>query len=210
MPAPAKLSLHEFDSEPFRDPRSSALPAFDPESSRPSTRPFDMRRGNELRIWHEALIDYMLLHPGVTHTDLARKFEVSEQYVGNVTRSDAFQRELAARRASLTEHVQATITERLHGLFHKSVDKMEKQLQIDPNISHGETRETMKAALEGLGYSSGGASGSREPSNQTVNILISKEDLANARNSIGRAPRAIASEQEDDTSEVEISPAAAE
>lgn len=139
-----------------------------------------------LRVWQDALIDFMLLNPSAARTDLARKFEVTEAHITHVMKSDSFQRELASRRASLTAAVERTISERLHGLFHRSVDKMEKQLELDSNISHGEVRETMKSALDGLGYSSGGASRGENKAQNTVNILITKEDLEVARGSIRR------------------------
>lgn len=132
---------------------------------------------------HDAIIDYMLLHPGKRMIDIAEHFGVSPAYLSTLRHSDNFSRELDARRARIAEKVEETTVARIRGLADSSLDIQRRRIESDPNIPIGEVRESCKMALEALGYSRSSSEGERR-SMTNIQINISKEDLEIARSRI--------------------------
>ena len=138
-----------------------------------------------LRFRQEAIIDFMLLNPAATNIRVAQHFGFSLAHLSTLMRSDAFTRELAARRASIRQRVEETTIERLRGLANASIANMHKQVTEDPAVPLAEVRETCSMALQFMGYSTNSvAANGREGSGPVQINIISSEDLALARERI--------------------------
>ncbi len=82
-----------------------------------------------LRWNHDLVIDTMLADPGLTQTDIARQFNVSNTWVSILVNSDAFKERLRERKAELMDPVlRASLEEKLNGIANTALDRLAKRL----------------------------------------------------------------------------------
>ena len=144
----------------------------------------------KLSWWHEAIIDWMLLHPEGRLGDCAREFRCTQSWLSIIVNSDVFQMRLAARRAELASEVGATVRDRLGGIAGQSLEAIAERLETEKaKIPIGELRETADMALSALGYGSKrGAGGGTGDTYNFLNVNhVSRDVLANAREKMQHA-----------------------
>lgn len=144
----------------------------------------------DLKVWMERMMDFLILHPRASRSEMAAAFEVTEQTITNVTKSDLFQMRLRQRQAGIAEKVDGSALNRLEnkimGLAENSVDvlsaAMEREQKLvaagQPGLNLDGVRETCDMALQRLGFGA-----PKGPTHQTqVNVLVvDKETLAASR-----------------------------
>jgi predicted transcriptional regulator len=78
---------------------------------------------------HVAMIDLILMNPGLSQNQLAAHFGLTASWVSQVLVSDAFQTAMAKRRAELIDPlVQATVEENFKALVARSLDVLQQKL----------------------------------------------------------------------------------
>lgn len=137
----------------------------------------------DLKLWHEMLMDYKILHPRAPNAELAAHFEVSEQMISMVTNTDMFKAQLADRRDRMALQVEGTAIGRLQNkvaaLAEKSLDRLMEAVTL-PDTPLDGVRDSCDMALKSLGF---GQSGGRQaaPAVSVSVVVVDKEVLANAR-----------------------------
>lgn len=131
-----------------------------------------------LRVWHEMLMDYMLLHPGATREEMAEVFQVSAQMITNVSTSDLFRYQLEQRRKARAEAVDQTVFEKLRDgvgqLAQVTVERL-TVAAVSGEMDLDGVRETADMALRAIGYSQSG--GAMRPQVEVKNVVIVDRDL---------------------------------
>lgn len=83
---------------------------------------------------HDAMIDLVLMKPGISQGEIGKYFGYTEAWVSRVFGSDAFQARLAERKTELVDPViLASVEEKLKGLVHQSLDILADKLQATRN-----------------------------------------------------------------------------
>jgi hypothetical protein len=137
------------------------------------------------RPWHEALLEFILLHPRASGQEIALYFNVTEAWVSTVKNSDAFQELWAKRRGEHFSRVSTNIAQKVTALAEITIDTLTDE--IEKSKRKGDVKiETLKEvgdmALKALGF---GNKGVQTPIG-TVNIhqnnfVVDKDTLARAR-----------------------------
>jgi hypothetical protein len=138
---------------------------------------------NRLRVWHEMLMDYILLHPRATRAEIGAAFDVSEQMVTNITTSDLFRYQLEQRRAKMAQEVDQTALDRLKNGVQRLAEVGIESLTaavVEGKADLDGIRDTTEMALKALGYGQSG-SGVRPDVRQTTVVVLDKDLLADAR-----------------------------
>lgn len=139
----------------------------------------------DLKLWHEVLMDEMILSPRISREELAEKFQTSVQYITNLTTSDLFQHKLAERRERMGRVVEDTALARLTGktarLAEVAIDKLTDTIvRPGSDITLEGVRDTAEMALKSLGFGQTTSRPGPAVVNQTV-VVIDRETLASAR-----------------------------
>jgi hypothetical protein len=83
---------------------------------------------------HDAMIDLVLMKPGIAQGEIAKYFGYTEAWVSRVMGSDAFQARLAERKTELVDPtILASLDEKLKGLVHQSIDILTDKLNASKN-----------------------------------------------------------------------------
>lgn len=140
-----------------------------------------------MKNWHLMIIDYVLLNPAATQQEIGDHFGYTRETVNLVMNSDLFQAKLEERREEFRAKVDGTAIDRLEGkiagLAEDSVDLLRDKIQQERAIiGLDATRETAEMALKALGY--GAPKISKTVNNNTQVVVVSKDDLARARERI--------------------------
>lgn len=143
----------------------------------------------KLRVWHEQLMDALILHPRASHEELAAMFNTSKQYVCNITTSDLFKLQLEQRRDERARMVDKSVVERLQGklgvLAEAAVERLTDAV-MDPQAPVEGVRDTCDMALRAIGF---GAPAARSaPIVQNTVVVLDREMLAEARAKMRGAP----------------------
>jgi hypothetical protein len=103
------------------------------------SRAATMGRIAKLRYSHEAMIDLLITHPGISQNTLALHFGYTPSWVSNIMASDAFQAKLAERRKEVIDPtVIATVEERIRGLTIQSLTVLREALEkpaVKPEVA---------------------------------------------------------------------------
>ncbi len=127
----------------------------------------------KVRYSHEAMIDLLIMNPGISQGLIAKHFGYTQSWVSTIMASDAFQVQLARRRHELIDPtIAATIEERFQALAEVSVNKLlehvnRPMMEIDPEI-------LIKAAA--LGAKALGIGGNAAPKT----IMVSSDERLEA------------------------------
>lgn len=101
---------------------------------------------------HDAMIDILIAHPGVTQNALAQHFGYTPAWVSRVVNSDAFQARLAVRKADLVDTTLVlSIEERLKTLVSASLDKLMDKLNSGV-ANFDQTLKAVEIGTKALGY----------------------------------------------------------
>ena len=166
----------------------------DPSIPSPPARPGDRRytRNGEgkwqvqsLSHAHEAIMNWMILHPMGTARDCAAHFGCSAGWVTMLKNSDLFKARMRERQNEIMSLVASTSVEKLEAIADLSLDKILDELETtsDKKFIH----ETAKLALQSLGFGGGGKGGSSTVNAQNVQqnfYVATPSDLVAARGMI--------------------------
>jgi len=79
---------------------------------------------------HDAMIDLIIVNPGISQGDVAKAFGYTEPWVSRIFGSDAFQARLAQRKADLVDPtLVASVEERLRAVASRSLDLVMEKLE---------------------------------------------------------------------------------
>ncbi|NIS77767.1 MAG: hypothetical protein GTO00_09175 [Deltaproteobacteria bacterium] len=137
--------------------------------------------------WHEAIVDWMLENPDGKLGECAAHFGRTQGWISVIINSDAFKELLEQRKLLHAHMISLTLTEKLEGIAHQSLDALEESLEAHKDggtMSVGCARDTAEMALKALGYTarSKGALNVNVSPGGNVNIsTASPEVLAEAR-----------------------------
>ena len=99
---------------------------------------------------HDAMIEMMLMEPGVSNGKLAAYFGYTEGWVSRVMNSDAFQARLAERRTEIVDpQILQSFEERIKGLANQSLDVL--QAKLDATKSQDLALKTFELSTKALG-----------------------------------------------------------
>lgn len=115
-------------------------------------------RIKKLSYTHEAMVDLIVAHPGISQGELAAAFGYTPPWISTVLASDAFQQQLAARRNEIVDPaLKATMEERFRALTIQSMNVLMGKL-AQPNVS-----DTLALKAAELGAKSLGIGGHGHP-----------------------------------------------
>lgn len=103
---------------------------------------------------HDGMIDLILLDPGITQNEIARRLRYSVSWVSQVMCSDAFQARLAERSKEVVDPVlRASIEDQFKGLVARSLDVLRVKLAREPgDIPDNLALRTLELSSRALGY----------------------------------------------------------
>lgn len=79
---------------------------------------------------HDAIIDEILLNPGVSQGELALMFGYSQAWMSIIINSDAFKHRLADRKGELVDpSITASIENRLDAVARRSLDRLMEEIE---------------------------------------------------------------------------------
>jgi len=122
---------------------------------------------------HQLLLEAMLANPALTHRQLADQIGFSSKsWVGEIIRSEVFQRELLRRRRELMQPVE----EQFQALLSRSLEVLQAKLDRPAQeVSDALAARTLEVASRALGY---GAAGPPPAPKGEVNVVAHLEELA--------------------------------
>lgn len=137
----------------------------------------------EMRPTHDAVLDHVLTRPHATLSELSRVTGYTVSWLSQMIRSDAFKAAYAARRGEIECTVMEGIGDRLNGLAHLAIDKLEEELTKtkDPDM----VLDSFDKVLHRAGYAPAANKAPAGPVLQQNNVfLVSRDDLNTAREKI--------------------------
>lgn len=146
----------------------------------------DLKARKPLRWWHDALIDYMLTHPGAPLKEIALEFKRSISHISVIINTDMFKARFAQRRSELNEQLGASVQRKMLGALDLALDVVTDQLNTKRSqIPFKDTSAFVNSTLERLGYGSPKAS-TVVNVNAPTQVAISASDLQEARELLRR------------------------
>ena len=144
------------------------------------------RQLQKVNWWHESIIDWMLENPDHKLGECAEYFKKTQAWISVIIHSAAFVDLLEQRKMLHAHMVSMTLTEKLEGIAHQSLESLEKAMKKTEDedlMSVGCARDTADMAMKLLGYSarSSGAININAPGAQITLGVASQESLARAR-----------------------------
>lgn len=143
----------------------------------------------KVSIKHDAILDYLLIHPAMKLGDVAGHFGVSQAWLSVIIHSDAFQVKLAEKSGECFGTTVLPLREQLMGVAQVGVTKLGEVLE---NASSSTDKQfivdTTDSILKNLGYSP--KSVNPQPSNVTQNTIFvaDRATLASAREKMRTVP----------------------
>lgn len=132
----------------------------------------------ELSIKHKAIMDYMLQNPMASGRAVADHFGVTQAWLSTIIHSNAFQSELAKRRAEIEIQIAQDIPTRMRGLTHMALANLEAAYDLG-TATRAMDMDVIKLGLDVEGYT--GKSSSAPAPSVNFNINIDAGVLASAR-----------------------------
>lgn len=124
---------------------------------------------------HEAMINYMITHPGYCHGDLSEEFGYSRSHVSIILRSEVFRARVLERTQELVDPVlRANVQEQLRVLLDRSVDiLMQKLDKPSDEVPDQLVLRTLELSTRALGL------GNKDEVSVRVDVHHHLEDLGN-------------------------------
>lgn len=140
-------------------------------------------------IKHEAILDYLLIHPAEKLGEVARHFNVSQAWLSVIIHSDAFQVKLAEKNSECFSTTVLPLREQLMGVAQVGVEKLGECMENASVVSDKQfIADTTDSILKNLGYSPKSAAPAN-PGSTTNNIfVVDKGALAAARAKMRTVP----------------------
>lgn len=144
---------------------------------------------NGLKHWHERIVDFMLLNPNAKIVDVARYFQVSPQWIGQLFNTDAFKEYYSNRMREHQGLVGVTIVSKMQGVAVKALDKIADKIDHQ-DVPMAEVREVANMAVKALGYGvqPGGVRVNVNQNQGGMTVIgVSVDVIAKAREDMARA-----------------------
>jgi len=140
---------------------------------------------NGVRAWHEELLEFLLVNPRASLTEISLYFNATPSWISIVKNSDAFRELWAKRRGEHFNRVSINVSDRITALAEVTVDaltvKMENAIASD-TATIDQLKEVGDMALKALGFGVKGlANVNIHNSNATQNVFVDKNTLERAR-----------------------------
>lgn len=146
---------------------------------------------NNVKAWHEELMDFMLAQPRAGLKETSEYFGVSMSWLSVVKNSDAFKDAWEKRRENHSSAVSVSLVQRVEALAEVALETMTQRLEREgESIGLSTLREVSETALKSLGFGmrDARAGGSQQAHSITNNnmIVVDRETLARARDARAR------------------------
>lgn len=160
------------------------------ERGRPRSAP-DLLRANgykdaqgryqvtELQPWHERIIDFMVGHPHAKIVDIARAFDRSPQWIGQLLKTDAFREKYSERMKEHQGLVGEEIVSKMQSVAVKALGKLDREL--DTTMKFEQVQSVAQMTLQGLGFMANGAGMQVHIDNRKQTVLVDKGIVDRAR-----------------------------
>ncbi len=143
-------------------------------------------------IKHDAILDYLLIHPEQKLGDVAVAFGVSQPWLSVIIHSDAFQAKLGEKSGECFGATVLPLREQLMGVAQVGVEKLGECMENASTISDKQfIADTTDSILKNLGYSPKSAAPAQTGNNSTTNnniFVVDKTALASAREKMRTVP----------------------
>ncbi len=133
-----------------------------------------------LSIRHEAIMDYLMMHPQVRLQDVAANFGVTGPWLSQIIHSDIFQTKLKEKTDIAFHHTVLSVKEKMTNLAHQALDKVAQDLAIADVRTAAAVADSM---LDRLGFGAKPINGN-VTINQQNNLVVpnaSADEIAAAR-----------------------------
>lgn len=124
---------------------------------------------------HEAMMDWMLMNPGHSLTQMSAAFGYTVPWLSRLIHSDIFQARLAERRKEVELRICDDIPAKLRGLGHLAIERMEEKLAASPDPRF--IRESFDSIMHRLGYAPQARVAPQGVNLQLNAFVVSKEEL---------------------------------
>src|SRR5882672_1671819 len=140
---------------------------------------------NGVRAWHEELLEFLLVNPRASLTEISLYFNATPSWISIVKNSDAFRELWAKRRGEHFNRVSINVSDRITALAEVTVDaltvKMENAIASD-TATIDQLKEVGDMALKALGFGAKHSSSiSIQQNSTTSNVFVDKATLERAR-----------------------------
>ena len=145
----------------------------------------------KVSIKHDAILDYLLVHPAEKLGDVAAHFHVSQAWLSVIIHSDAFQAKLATKSDECFSSTVVPLREQLMGVAQVGVSKLGEVLENASTITDKQfIVDTTDSILKNLGYSPKSSAPAQPAGGVTNNnlFIVDKAALAAARNKMRTVP----------------------
>lgn len=145
----------------------------------------------KVSIKHDAILDYLLVHPAEKLGDVATYFGMSQSWLSIIIHSDAFQVKLAEKSDECFHSSILPLREQLMGIAQVGVEKLGQVLENASVVSDKQfIADTTDSLLKNLGYSPKSVNPQPNTGNTTNNNLfvVDKITLASAREKMRTVP----------------------
>ena len=144
----------------------------------------------KVSIKHDAILDYLLVHPAEKLGDVAVYFGMSQAWLSVIIHSDAFQAKLAEKSDECFHSSILPLREQLMGVAQVGVEKLGQVMEnASPVTDKQFIVDTTDSILKNLGYSPKSANPQPPSGNTTNNIfVVDKQTLASARQKMRTVP----------------------
>lgn len=140
-------------------------------------------------IKHEAILDYLLIHPAEKLGDVAKYFNVSQAWLSVIIHSDAFQVKLAEKNDVCFSSTVLPLREQLLGVAQVGVEKLGECLENASSVTDKQfIADTTDSILKNLGYSPKSAAPASSNTTQNNFFVVDKTALASARAKMRTVP----------------------
>ena len=137
----------------------------------------------ELKPWHERIVDWMIMNPEGKIVDVARAFGVTPQWVGQLTKTEAFKSYYTMRMEAHRDLIDEEIIRKMQGVAVAGLEETHKNIQKG-ELAQRDITEATTLALKSLGYGATGGvnvSVKNGEGNQLVQIGVSPQVIERAR-----------------------------
>lgn len=145
----------------------------------------------KVSIKHDAILDYLLIHPEQKLGDVAVVFGVSQAWLSVIIHSDAFQAKLGEKSGECFGATVLPLREQLMGVAQVGVEKLGECMENASTTSDKQfIADTTDSILKNLGYSPKSAAPAQTGNSTTNNniFVVDKTALASAREKMRTVP----------------------
>lgn len=143
----------------------------------------------KVSIKHDAILDYLLVHPADKLGDVAAVFGVSQAWLSVIIHSDAFKAKLAEKNSECFSTTILPLREQLMGVAQVGVEKLGEAMENASTVSDKQfIADTTDSILKNLGYSPKSVAPAQTSTTNNNIFVVDKTALASARAKMRTVP----------------------